>query len=84
MSSWRRLGRTDPVEKQVSSWSRRRIASWTLFALAMLVAVQHLVAHGGWRPLPIGMGWQDVLVGYPMAGLLAIAGLMTLDPRPPV
>lgn len=49
--------------------------------LGVLVAIQHLVAHAGTRPLPIGMGWQDIVVGYPMAILLVVAGAMLLDPR---
>lgn len=84
MSSRRRTAKLARVDQQMSPWSRRRIASWTLFVLALLVASQHLLAHSGWRPLPMGMGWQDVLLGYPMAGVLAIAGLMALDPRPPI
>lgn len=84
MSNRRRPGAPDDFGQQLSSWPPRRIVSWSLFALALLVAVQHLLAHSGWRPLPMGMGWQDVFLGYPAAGVLAIAGLMALDPRPPI
>lgn len=63
------------------SWPPRRIASWTLMLGGVIVAIQHLLAHGGWQPLPLSMGWQDIFVGYPMAGLLLIAGAMLLDPR---
>ena len=70
------------IERQLSPWTRRRIVAWSLFGLALLVAGQHLVAHAGWRPLPISMGWQDLVVGYPMAGLLAIVGAIFLDPHP--
>lgn len=66
----------------LSSWSRRRILSWSLFGLAGLVVVQHLIAHGGFQPLPMSMGWQDLIVGYPMAIFLAIMGGITLDPNP--
>ncbi len=81
MASIRRRA-THPVDDGLSNWSVRRVLSWSLFALAALTAVQHLVAHAGWRPLPLSMGWQDILVGYPTAiGLLIIGGL-TLDPNP--
>jgi hypothetical protein len=53
-----------------------------LFVLAGFVAVQHLVAHAGFRPLPFSMGWQDLIVGYPAAAVLAVAGLIALDPNP--
>ncbi len=72
------------IKRQLSPWTKRRVVSWTLFGLAALVAVQHLVAHSGWTPLPIGMGKQDIFLGYPMAGLLAITGLFALDPRPKI
>lgn len=71
------------IDRQLAGWSKRRILSWSLFGLALLVVVQHLLAHSGWRPLPISMGWQDILVGYPTAGLLAVLGAVLLDRRPP-
>jgi hypothetical protein len=50
----------------------------------LAIAVQHLVAHAGFRPLPISMGLQDVLLGYPAAAILIIAGAALLDPRPKI
>lgn len=82
MASIRRRAKKSAVDKQLSNWTRRRVLSWTLFVLAGVVAVQHLLAHGGFRPLPISMGWQDLLVGYPMAIVLAIAGGLALEPKP--
>lgn len=70
------------IDRQLRTWPPRRIACWALFVLAAVVAVQHVAAHGGWRPLPFGMGWQDIFLGYPMAAVLALVGLMMLDPRP--
>ncbi|GAA1130121.1 hypothetical protein [Nocardioides aquiterrae] len=84
MASIRRRARKSDVDKQLSNWSKRRIASWSLFALAALVAVQHLVAHAGWRPIPISMGWQDLLIGYPAAIVIAIIGGIVMDPNPRV
>ena len=77
-----RRRRQREVHRQLSPWSPRRVATWSLMGLALLVAGQHVLAHLGWRPLPLSMGWQDILVGYPMAGVLAVAALMLLDPRP--
>lgn len=59
----------------------RRIASWALMLGGVVVAVQHVLAHGGLALLPISMGWQDVAVGYPMALLMFVAGAMLLDPH---
>jgi len=78
----RRRAKKSDIDKQLSNWSGRRVLSWSLFALAGIIAVQHVLAHGGFRPIPISMGWQDLLLGYPMAILLAVAGGIALDPNP--
>jgi hypothetical protein len=54
---------------------------WALVSLAVLVAVVDLLAHLGLRPLPLTVGWQDLLVGYLMAALLAIVGFVYLSQR---
>lgn len=70
------------IRRQLSPWTRRRVAAWGLMGLGIGVAGQHVAAHGGFRPLPLSMGWQDLLTGYPMAILLGVVGAMLLDPRP--
>jgi hypothetical protein len=82
MSGLRRRAEPSNVDQQLSAWSKRRVLSWSLFGVAGLVAVQHLLAHAGFRPLPLSMGWQDVLVGYPTALGLAVIGAIMLDPIP--
>ncbi|GAB2447956.1 hypothetical protein GCM10027062_31990 [Nocardioides hungaricus] len=82
MSSIRRRAKKSDIDSQLSNWTKRRVLSWSLFGLAGLIAIQHLVAHAGFRPLPMSMGWQDLLLGYPMAIFLAIMGGITLDPKP--
>ena len=82
MPGFRRRDGHHDHDRQLSNWSKRRVLSWSLFALAGLVVVQHLVAHAGFRPVPMSMGWQDLLVGYPTAIGLAILGAITMDPNP--
>lgn len=82
MSSIRRRARKNDIGRQLSNWSKRRTLSWSLFGLAGLIAVQHVLAHGGFRPIPISMGWQDLLIGYPTAIVIAIIGGIALDPNP--
>lgn len=62
-------------------WPPRRLASWSLMLLGVLVAAQHLLAHGGLRVIPLSMGWQDILIGYPTAGLVFLVGAMLIDPH---
>ena len=82
MTSFSRRVRRSEVDKQLSGWSKRRIASWSLAVLAALVAAQHLLAHAGWRPIPISMGWQDLLIGYPTAMVLLVVAAIVMDPNP--
>lgn len=82
MATIPRRPRKSEAERQLSNWTTRRVLSWSLFALAGLVVVQHLLAHAGMRPLPMSMGWQDVIVGYPTAIVLAVLGGIALDPNP--
>jgi len=53
---------------------------WALVSLGVAVGVQHLLAHWGLFTV-ISRGWDDLAVGYPMAGLLAIAGTIVLSRR---
>ena len=71
------------ARQQPSLSPRRRAAAWILFGLAFFVAGQHLLAHSGWRPLPLSMDWQDNLLGYPTAAVIAITGAMMLERQPP-
>lgn len=69
------------INRQFRTWSPRQLLSKALMVLGLLVAVQHLMAHLGWRPLPVSMGWQDLLVGYPMGALPFLAGAVLLEPH---
>ena len=78
----KRKPRRDEIAKQLSPWSRRRVLSWSLFTLAIVVAGQHLLAHAGWRPLSMSMAKQDIFLGYPAALVLGILAAITMDPHP--
>ncbi len=56
----------------------------SLFVLALLIVAQHLIAHAGLPLLPFSMGWQDIVIGYPAAGVVAILALVVWgkDPTP--
>lgn len=54
---------------------RRSRIAYVLFGLAVLVAGSHIVEHLGVFQL-LSPGWQDLLIGYPTAGILAVAGGM--------
>jgi hypothetical protein len=60
-----------------AAYMRRRWLAYGLFSLAVLVAVSHVVEHGGYLRL-LSPGMEDLLIGYPTAGLLAVLGAIVL------
>ncbi len=67
-------------ERRISpaAYRRRRIGGWTLVALGVSVALQHLVHHFGAFTL-ISNGWDDLAAGYPLAGAVGVAGAIILS-----
>jgi hypothetical protein len=61
-----------------AQYSRRRGLGWVLVGLGVVVFVQHLVSHAGFFTL-VSPGVDDVIAGYPLAGLLALAGAIVLS-----
>lgn len=70
------------LERKLRGASRRLWITRLLWLAAGVVVVVHLLAHSGWRPIPLTMGWQDLLIGYPMAGALALAALFAWGSTP--
>jgi hypothetical protein len=58
-------------------YARRRILGWTLVVFAVLVGVTHWLAHLG--VLYQDRALWDLMIGYPMAGLLGIGGAIVLS-----
>ena len=69
------------MNRQLRVWTPRRVAGWTLIVLAVVMGITHWLAHLGWRPIPLAMGWQDLALGYPAAGLLGVVGSIILTAR---
>ena len=57
----------------------RRIAGWVLVSLGLLVGGSHVITHLGYFQVLPSVGWQDLLMGYPMAGLLFVGGIILLS-----
>jgi len=74
----RRAEANRQLNRQLAAWTPRRVLAWGLMASALVMAAQHIFAHMGWRPIPMSMGWQDIIVGYPTAGFLLVAGACLL------
>lgn len=54
---------------------RRRVAGWLLAGLGGVMALVHMVTHLGRITI---VGYQDLLLGYPMATVLILAGVTLL------
>lgn len=71
------------VNRQLRLWTPRRVVGWTVAAVAIAVAVVHWTAHIGYRPIPLSMGAQDILIGYPAAALIGLAAVVILGQTTP-
>lgn len=60
--------RKNYIERQ-----RRHIAAGLLWGIALVVALTHFFEHMGWFHV-MASGLEDLFIGWPMAGLLALAG----------
>lgn len=66
---------SDDLNDQFKHARRRTLAAAALAIAALIVAIQHLLAHAGWRPVPLTMGAQDLFMGYPVAMLIGVAAV---------
>jgi len=57
----------------------KRIAGWVLVGLGLLVGGSHVITHLGYFQVLPRVGLQDLLMGYPMAGILVIGGVILLS-----
>ena len=71
------------IDRQLRVWTPRRILGWTVGGIAVVVPVVHWIAHLGYPVLPLSLGWQDVLLGYPVAALLGVTAAIILGSGPP-
>ncbi|MDQ6934090.1 MAG: hypothetical protein M3130_02140 [Actinomycetota bacterium] len=70
------------ISRQLRRWTPRSFAGWALIVFAALMAFNHVLMHLGIVWLPMSTGWQDLFVGWPMAGVLALIGAVLLGAKP--
>ena len=61
-----------------AAYRRRLVIGWTLVVMGVVVGAQHLVHHMGFFTL-VSPGVDDVIAGYPLAAILAVAGSIVLS-----
>ena len=74
----RRVGRESPITKSLYTIEyqrerRRRVIGWALVGIGAVMAVVHGITHLGRLTL---IGYQDLLLGYPMASVLVLGGFI--------
>lgn len=57
----------------LARWRRRRVAAYTLWGVAAVLAISHFFEHSGMIRL-MAPGLQDLAIGWPMAFVVAVAG----------
>jgi hypothetical protein len=61
-----------------AQYTRRRAIGWTLVGFGVVVGIQHFLSHLGLFTV-ISRGWDDLVLGYPLAGALGVAGAIVLS-----
>jgi len=61
-----------------AQYTRGRAIGWTLIAVGVVVFAQHLLSHLGFFTL-VSPGVDDIVAGYPLAGVLGISGVILLS-----
>jgi hypothetical protein len=67
-------------QRKLREWRKRKRLAWGLFILGALVGLAHLGEHLGAFTV-YRSGVDDIVAGYPLAGLLIVIGAMKLPPR---
>lgn len=67
--------------KAYRRWLAWRITGFSLVGISLVMAVSHIIAHLGHLTFLPTSGMQDLLIGFPMAALLLVAGVV-LASRP--
>ncbi|MGM1060881.1 hypothetical protein [Saccharothrix sp. Mg75] len=75
VSKQQKVGYTSAYKR----WLVRRFVGISLLVVAVVTGATHVVVHLGSVQFLPTTGLQDLLTGYPMAGLLAVAGGVVLS-----
>lgn len=60
---------------------RRHGWGWLLVAIGIVMGAAHIITHLGRLQFLPSAGWQDLLVGYPTAGAIALVGFALITTR---
>lgn len=60
---------------------RLRTWGWLTLAAGILMGSAHLIAHRGRLEFLSTTGWEDVVLGYPMAAAVSFAGFAMIRAR---
>ncbi|WP_099041865.1 hypothetical protein [Mycobacterium neglectum] len=72
---WNREHRRSTYTAAYRRERRRRVTGWLLVVAGSAMACAHIIAHLSQLKV---VGPQDVLLGYPMAAAMILAGFITL------
>ncbi len=61
------------ARRDESKRRRRHTIAYSLYAVAVVMAIAHFFEHAG-TITPMAPALSDILIGWPMAGALAITG----------
>lgn len=68
-----RLQQAAEFRRDFKRRQRRHVAAYALWIIAAIIAIGHFFEHAGTVQI-VSASFQDLAIGWPMAGVLAIAG----------
>lgn len=75
--------RAEELRLAFARYRRTKVLGWSLLGLAVMVALSHALDHGGAFHLFSDQGVEDLTIGYPTAGLLALGTVVLLGQLSP-
>lgn len=64
------------IARQLRGWTWQKVVAYALVIIGALIVVNHTLMHLGLDWLPMSQGRQDLYAGWPLGGVLAIAGFV--------
>jgi len=64
------------IARQLRGWTWRKVVAYALVIVGAVIVINHTFMHMGLDWLPMSQGRQDLFAGWPLGGVLVLAGFI--------
>jgi len=64
------------IARQLRGWTWRKVVAYALVIVGALIVINHTLMHMGLDWMPMSQGRQDLFAGWPLGGVLVLAGFV--------